>query len=105
MSDGRLPTTEIPRSQWERLEATDYTSEDMIATMDAFNGVRDTMSLNLMLGARGVILATRIRLEDFGELADEAGMKINEKKQDPLWLGTEAMAIMENQGDLQGPNR
>jgi hypothetical protein len=104
MPDGRLPTTEIPRSQWERLEATDYTSDDMVATMEAFTEASDIVQLNLVLGARGVILATRIRLQDFGELADQTGMKINEKKQDPLWLGAEAMAIMENQGDLQGPN-
>ncbi len=102
MTEKRLPSTEIPSHLLHGLDEIDYTSEDMTATMEAFSTVVGVMPLILMLGARGVILATRLRLHNFGDAQTPRGFRIEEEKQSPLWLGTEAMAIMERQATQQG---
>jgi len=94
----RLPSTEIPQSHWAAIAAVRYTSEDMLATMDALSAVEreDDMPYLLMLGGIGVALATQVRLYGgLGELTDPVGGKVDDKRQDPRWLFPEIMAIME----------
>lgn len=102
MTDRNLPATDIPSFLLDGLDKMDYTSDDMRDTMEAFNTVGDLMPLNLMLGASGIVLATRLRLHDFGDAQTSRGFKIEEEKRNPLWLGTETMAIMERQAAQQG---
>ncbi len=97
MTEKRLPSTDIPSALLDGLDGLDYTSDDMVATMDYLRAVDDVMPLNIMLGAAGAILATRLRVHDFGDAQTHSGFRIEDKKQNPLWLATEAMAIMENQ--------
>lgn len=91
---GRLPLAEIPQGYWQKITEVDFRSDDMVETMESLQG--DAAPFLLMLGASGVYLATQIRLHNFGELADAHGTKIEEKKQNPLWLATEAQCIKEN---------
>ena len=97
MTSDRLPITDIPDVLLDGLDGLDYTSDDMMATMDVFRAVGDIMPLTQMLGVRGVILATQLRLHDFCDATTTRGLRIEDEKQDPLWLGVEAMAIMERQ--------
>jgi hypothetical protein len=91
----RLPTPEIPSAFWEQVTSVDYRSKDIEETMGSMLGA-DAFPLVMMLGSSGINLATQIRLHDFEELTDNFGMPINEKKQNPLWLATEAQCIKEN---------
>jgi len=48
------------------------------------------------LGASGLYLATRIRQYNFGTLADEAGTRLDDKKNDPVWLACETACVMDS---------
>jgi hypothetical protein len=95
------PSTDIPSNLLDGLDDIAISSDEMLATMKAFSWAGDGMPINLILGAKGVELATRLRIHDFGDAQTKTGLKIEEEKKNPMWLGAETLAIMDRRAREQ----
>jgi len=86
--------SEIPEGQWDGIAALPYGSQDMVHVMNLLRE-QGGQSWNLMLGAAGVVVATKVNLYPFVENMGNAGEHFDKMKHIADWLGAEAMCLVE----------
>ncbi|HSX43818.1 MAG TPA: hypothetical protein VLE69_00760 [Candidatus Saccharimonadales bacterium] len=85
---------EIPLKYWSDIVETEYEEDDVAETKELLSQPPGP-SVVRVLGDTGLVLATQIRLHDFGDL-EVGSAKIEAVKTHPGWLGLEAACIKEN---------
>lgn len=90
-------TYETPMDCWEDIVATPVTKNDIDATRAALTGGSCNFVAMLKLDEKAIVLATQLRLFDYGDLTNPGGgINLNEQKSHVGWYGFEAYALRYN---------